>query len=91
MRLEGDKGALRMTADGRLWLTEYGEAEREHAFERPQTGYKGDSILALQRHMMESLETGAACECEAEAYLPSVKAVFACYESNRTGEVVKLS
>jgi predicted dehydrogenase len=91
MRLEGDKGALRMTPDGRLWLTEYGEMEREHAFQRPRTGYKGDSILALQRHMIESLKTGAPCECEAESYLPSVEAVFACYESDRTGEVVKLS
>ena len=90
MRLEGDRGMLRMTPDGQLFLTAYGQPEQEHTFQAPTTGYKGDSILALQTHMIECLRTGAPCECEASAYLPSVRAVFACYESDRTGQVVRL-
>ncbi|MBM3813146.1 MAG: Gfo/Idh/MocA family oxidoreductase [Acidimicrobiia bacterium] len=90
MRLEGDRGLLRMTPDGRLWLTEYGKPETEHPFHRPETGYKGDSILALQSHIISALQSGAPCECDAAAYLPSVQAVFACYESHRAGQVIRL-
>ncbi|MBK5293051.1 MAG: Gfo/Idh/MocA family oxidoreductase [Acidobacteriia bacterium] len=94
MRLEGDRGMLRMTPYGKLFLTEYGQPEQEHMFHAPAVdnkgGYKGDSILALQTHLIEGLRTGAACESDAAAYLPSVRAVFACYDSSRTGQVVYL-
>jgi predicted dehydrogenase len=90
MRLEGAKGMIRMSPDGKLFLTEYGSEEQQLEFDAPTTGYKGDSILALQRHILVCLESGAPCECDAAAYLPSVAASFACYESNRTGQTIRL-
>jgi D-apiose dehydrogenase len=91
LRVEGDRGMVRMTPEGRLWLTVYGEAEREHEYERPEEGYKGDSVHAFQQHAVDCLRTGAACESEGRAYLQTVAAVLACYRSAETDARVRPS
>ena len=88
LRIEGDAGMLRMLPDGALLLTAYGAEEREHAFERPAAGYKGDSVHAFQQHAVDCLRTGAPCESEARGYLRTVAAVFACYRSAEEGRRV---
>lgn len=91
MRLEGDLGAMRMAPDGSLFRTAaYGEAEAPHEFNKPETGYKGESAQATQRHIVECLRSGKRAECEGEQYLKTVKLVEACYESASSGEAVKL-
>jgi predicted dehydrogenase len=87
-RLEGDLGMVRVTGDGRLWLTEYGQPEREHLFPTSRDGYKGDSVRATQAHAAESLATGRRCETEGRDYLRTVRAVDACYESAGRGAAV---
>lgn len=91
LRLEGEAGMIEMDGDGRLTLTRYGEPPREHPFDIPQAGYRGDSILALHRHFVACLRDGARCESEGRHYLRTVRAVFACYESAELNQVVKLS
>lgn len=88
--LEGERAALRMTPQGELFVTEYGAAERRHEYEIPTTGYKGDSVFAAQQHYVTCLRTGLPCETEGEEYLKTVRAMFACYESAETGQVVSL-
>jgi D-apiose dehydrogenase len=90
MQLEGDEAQIRMDDQGRLFTTRYGEAEREHQFPIPAIGYKGDSILALHRHFVECLRDGRPSESEGVAYLATVRAVFAAYESTETGLPVSL-
>jgi predicted dehydrogenase len=85
MRLEGDNGVLRMEPDGNLFLTSHGKAEEAHLYEKPQTGYKGDSVLATQRHIIECLESGVPAESEGKSYLKTVEAVEACYRSAAMG------
>jgi predicted dehydrogenase len=81
MRFEGDNGVLRMDTQGNLFLTHYGHPEKPHHFDKPDTGYKGDSVLATQQHAIECLRTGRAAESEGRAYLKTVEAVEACYQS----------
>jgi len=91
LRVEGDKGMVRMTPEGRLWLTVYGEEEREHEFDRPEEGYKGDSVRAFQQHAVDCLASGAACESEGREYLKSVAAMLACYRSAESGARVRIA
>lgn len=91
LRLEGDRAMARLDGDGRLWLTEYGSAEREHAFPTSNEGYKGDSVRALQQHLVDCLRAGTPAEPEAQAYLPTLAAVFAAYQSAETGCPVTLA
>jgi predicted dehydrogenase len=88
--IEGDAATLRMSPDGQLWLTKHGEAEQRVPFEPPATGYKGDSVLATQRHLLESLHSGQPSESDGRDYLKTVALVEACYRSHETGTNVKL-
>jgi D-apiose dehydrogenase len=81
---------LRMSADGRLWLTKHGQPEQPHEFYTTSVGYKGDSVRATQEHLIECLQNGKPSESDGRDYLKTVAAVFACYESAKKGEVVKL-
>jgi predicted dehydrogenase len=91
LTVEGESGALRLSPDGRLWLTDYGQCEREHSFPTSSEGYRGDSVRATQQHLIHSLRSGQTCESEGRDYLKTVEAVYACYRSAETGRVVALS
>jgi predicted dehydrogenase len=90
MLLEGDRGVLRMDPEGNLFLTRHGELERPHLYEKPQTGYKGDSVLSTQRHIIECLAAGVLAESEGKSYLKTVEAVEACYRSAAIGLPVEI-
>lgn len=89
--LEGERAALRMNAQGDLFLTEYGRPEMPHHYDKPQDGYKGDSVFAAQQHYAICLRDGVKCETEGDEYLKTVRAVFACYESAETGQIIHLN
>ncbi len=86
--LEGDRGMVRMTADGKLWLTEHGTPEAPHDFPATDQGYKGDSLRAMSQHAVGCFQSGAPAESEGREYLKTVAAVFACYQSAETVKVV---
>lgn len=91
--VEGERGTIRMTPEGDLWLDDYTGPERLHDFERVRIdgiGYKGDSVRAAQTHFIDSLLRGERSETEGEEYLKTVAAVFACYESADSGQVVRI-
>lgn len=89
--LEGEHATLRMTPQGDLFIREYGQPERQHAYLKPGHGYKGDSVFAAQQHYAECLRDGTPCETEGAEYLKTVRAMFACYESAETGRVITLA
>jgi predicted dehydrogenase len=88
--LEGERAVLRLSPDGRLWLAEYGQPEREHTFPTTAAGYKGDSVHATQEHLLDCLRSGRPSESDGRDYLKTVQAVFACYRSAETGQAVTL-
>jgi predicted dehydrogenase len=90
MSIEGDAATLRLSPDGRLWLTEYGKPEREHSFLTTTEGYKGDSVRATQQHLIDCLRSSKPSESDGRDYLKTVGAVFACYRSAETGQPVAL-
>jgi D-apiose dehydrogenase len=88
--LEGDAATARLATDGTLWLQRHGEPERPHPYDWPDTGYRGDSVFALQAHLASCLRTGAPAESDGETYLRTAAAVFACYASAEKGRLVRL-
>lgn len=88
--IEGNCGKVRLARDCRIWIDEYGDAEKSHGYAAPSEGYRGDSVLATQQHFISCLRTGERCESEGDDYLKTVAAVFACYESAETGQAVSL-
>lgn len=88
--LEGERAKLRMTSQGDLFITEYGQPEILHHYQKPEQGYKGDSVKAAQVHYADCLLTGKKCESEGAEYLKTVSATFACYESNELRRIVNL-
>jgi predicted dehydrogenase len=91
LTVEAERGMLRLSPDGRLWLTEYGQPEREHHFPTTSLGYKGDSVRATQEHLIDCLRSGQPSESDGRDYLKTVQAVFACYQSAESGPVVTLN
>jgi predicted dehydrogenase len=85
LSVEGERGAVRMSPDGTLSISEYRGAERPHSFTAPAEGYKGDSVKAMQEHFVECLRTGRPAETEGRAYLRTVAVVEACYRSAHSG------
>ncbi len=90
LTIEGERAQLRLSPDGRLWLTEHGQVEREHTFPTTSAGYKGDSVRATQEHLLGCLQSGKPSESEGRDYLKTVEAVFACYRSAETGQAITL-
>lgn len=75
MRIEGDAGTLRITGEGRLFLN-----NQPQPFQSATQGYKGDSVLATQQHLLGCLSTGTPCESEGREYLKTVILVENCYD-----------
>lgn len=78
---EGDRGCLRMSADGRLWRCEFDGNETLHPYVIPTEGYRGDSVYATQAHLLNTLSTGCPSESDAADYLKTVELVERCYMS----------
>jgi predicted dehydrogenase len=84
-------GSLRVAPDGSLFAARDGAVEERLPFNPPGTGYKGDSVLAVQTHLLECLRTGRKSESDGRDYLKVVASVEACYRSNETGQVVPVT
>jgi D-apiose dehydrogenase len=89
-RVEGDRGMVRSTSNGRMFLTEHGKEEVALPFRPPEEGYRGDSVRSAQEHYVNCLKTGQDCESEGKDYLRTVAAVEACYQSAASGQAVQL-
>ncbi len=91
LSVEGERGMVRLSPDGRLWLTEYGKEEAPHPFASTDEGYKGDSVRATQEHLIACLRSGQIAESEGRDYLKTVAAMLACYRSAETGQATSAS
>jgi predicted dehydrogenase len=90
MKIEGARALLRISGEGRLWKSEYGQPETPVPFEPPSIGYKGDSVYATQLHLLQCLQTGQRSESDGRDYLRTVALVEACYRSAETRSMVAL-
>ena len=89
-QIHGDLAQIRMADDGHLWLTEFGKEEVAHPVSIPRTGYKGDSVFATQRHLIDCWKAKTASESDGRDYLATMQAVFACYQSSERDQAIRL-
>lgn len=80
---EGDAGVIRIAANGDVFHN--GALRKSHD---TSSGYKGDSVLATERHFIDRLRDGAEFETSVSDYFHSFAAIEAAYESAAAGRVI---
>lgn len=91
MLLEGSAATLRLDGDGRLWLRRHGETEEAQVdFDWSDTGFGGDCVYRLQRHVVDHLTRATPLMNTAREYLTNLRIERAVYESDAAGCVVRL-
>jgi predicted dehydrogenase len=82
MLIEGSDGSLRVDGFGRIWRRHRGGSETEHAYAWENRGYAGDSVHALQEHVVRHLREGTPVENVASEYLKALRVEEAIYRSH---------
>lgn len=91
MRIEGERGELRLDGDGRLWARRFLErGERPVRFDWEDRGFGGDCVHLTCRALLWALLEGRPAETEARDYLRNLRIEAAAYESAATGRRVPL-
>lgn len=89
MLIEGSESSLRLDGHGRLFLREHGEiAETPMKFEVPNVGFAGDSVRALQAHVIDHMLRKAPVENRGLEYLRNLVVEEAIYRSHADGRYV---
>lgn len=84
--VEGTAGALRLDGDGRLLRRPRGAAaEEEVRYQWNDTGFGGDCVFRLQRHVVDHLQRGTPLQNRAREYLENLRIERAIYESAAAG------
>ena len=82
MMIEGERGTLRIAPDGQLGAAAsqppYSPLTKPGGWEGAAP-YKGDSVFATQRYLIECLVSGCPSESEGREYLKTVALVEDCY------------
>jgi D-apiose dehydrogenase len=74
MVIEGEGGTLRISPEGEIYLL-----DQRLDFTPTMLGYKGDSVLATQEHLINCLRTGQPAESEGRMYLRTASLVEDAY------------
>lgn len=82
MWIEGSDGSLRVDGAGRIWRRPRGGTEAEHVYAWEARGYAGDSVHALQSHVVAHLREGTPVENTGAEYLRAVAVEEAVYRSH---------
>ena len=92
LEVECEQGVVRIDSMGKVWTRLYarGPEEVEYTYQWSNQGYRGDSVHAVQQHMLDCLLTGQPCESDGTEYLKSVMLVEACYQSASKNKVIHL-
>ena len=89
MTIEGEQGKIRIDLDGRIFVTQRGGTEQEHAY-AISSGWRGGCAIATQQHFIDVLLKGGVFETDGLEYMQSQEIVYACYRSAATNQVVTL-
>ena len=92
LNLECERGAVRVDGEGQVWTRIYESQDEEQVYEYDgaEQGYRGDSVLATQEHIIDSLRQNFRSESEGSEYLKSVRLVEACYQSAASNQVITI-
>ena len=81
MWLEASAGVLRLDGGGGLWWQPHGGAEAAHDYGWSDVGFGGDSVFALQAHVLSHLRDGTRLENSGRDYLRNLEIEEAVYRS----------
>jgi predicted dehydrogenase len=83
MWIEGTKGTLRLDGEGQLHVRQFGaNTEQPLGASWDKQGFAGDSVRALQSHVVAHLTTGTPLENTGRDYLMNLMIEDAIYRSN---------
>ena len=89
--VDGSAGTVRLDGSGRLFRRDFGSnEERPHPLEWSMRGFAGDSVHALQAHVVAHLQRGTALENTGRAYLANLEVEDAVYRSSTEGGRIEL-
>ncbi len=89
LTVEGSKGVLSLNGDGEIFFRRTGASEAELiASDFPTTGFGGDCVYALQKHVTDHLLHGTPIENEARDYVANIAIEEAIYESAKIGTAI---
>lgn len=90
--VEGSAGQIALDGSGRVSFRATGAMDWHTIGDGyPETGFGGDCVYALQKHVSDHLLTGSPIENDAADYLRNIEIEYALYESAAAGRVVELS
>lgn len=83
MWIEGSRGTLRLDGEGRIYLRAFGSNDEQHIDGPwPNAGFAGDSVRALQQHVVDHIQTGQPLENSGSDYLRNLEIEAAIYHSH---------
>ncbi len=89
--VDGSKGTVRLDGEGNLFVRPFGSnTESPHPFAWEMRGFAGDSVYALQSHVVAHLQNGTALENTGQAYLTNLEVEDAVYRSSAQGGRITL-
>ena len=88
--VEGSKGKIEMDSDANMRIKPLGEPSRTHEYPHEDVNFCGDSCYFAQRHFVDCLVSGEPFETSGAEYLKTWDVQEACYESAKSGQVVKM-
>lgn len=92
MLVEGSTGVVRLDGYARLFHRAMGDnEERELAYGWSNTGFAGDSVRRLQRHVVAHLTRQEPVMNTARDYLANLRVEEAVYESATTGKTIEVA
>ena len=84
--VEGSEGSLRLDGRGRLFRRAFGSNEEcAHGYAWQKRGFVGDSVFALQAHVVAHMLDGAPLQNSGRAYLANLEVEDAVYRSAAEG------
>jgi predicted dehydrogenase len=90
MWLEASAGVLRLDGGGGLWWKPHGGAEAAHDYGWSDIGFGGDSVFALQAHVLSHLRDGTRLENSGRDYLRNLEIEEAVYRSAKENRFMPL-
>ena len=86
LSIEGEAGVINLDGDGRLWTRAMGANNSEPLrYSWSNTGFGGDSVHALQQHVIAHILDGSVLENSAKDYLRNLEIEDAVYRSAESG------
>ncbi len=82
MLLEGEKGSIRLYADGAITTQLLGHPEMPHPYIHENKGFAGDCVHATQQHFIDCLKHDKDFETHIDMYIQNLRVQEACYRSS---------